>query len=133
VLAQHPWLENDCLFADLVLPVNTKLEEEDIGSEVGSSQFTSIFLEKKCIEPLGESKSDYEIVCMIAQRLGLGEAYTEGKTIEQWIRFGFETSGAQAHLSFETLEDKGYFVVPTDPNWQQSPAGMADFYARPQE
>jgi len=122
VLAQHPWLENDCLFADLVLPVNTKLEEEDIGSEVGSSQFTSIFLEKKCIEPLGESRSDYEIVCMIAERLGLGEAYTEGKTIEQWIRFGFETSGAQAHLSFETLEEKGYFVVPTDPNWQQSPA-----------
>jgi trimethylamine-N-oxide reductase (cytochrome c) len=31
ILAQHPWLENDCLFADVILPVSTKFEEQDIG------------------------------------------------------------------------------------------------------
>ena len=28
--AQHPWIENDATLADIVLPVNTKLEEDDI-------------------------------------------------------------------------------------------------------
>ena len=55
MFAQHPWLENDCLFADIILPVNTKLEEDDIGSDIFSGQFNLLFPEHKCIEPLGES------------------------------------------------------------------------------
>ena len=58
IMAQHPWLENDCLFADIVLPVNTKFEEDDIAADGGSGQFNTVLDEKKCIEPLGESKSD---------------------------------------------------------------------------
>ena len=30
IVVQHPWLENDTVFADIILPINTKLEEEDI-------------------------------------------------------------------------------------------------------
>ncbi len=39
VLAQHPWLENDCYFADLILPVSTKFEEEDIDNDNHNGQF----------------------------------------------------------------------------------------------
>ena len=31
ILAQHPWIENDCQFADIILPVTTKFENNDIG------------------------------------------------------------------------------------------------------
>ena len=78
ILAQHPWLENDCLFADIILPVNTKFEEEDIAADNMSGQYRILLHEKQCIEPLGESKSDYEIVCLIAEKLGLLKEYTEG-------------------------------------------------------
>ena len=27
MLAQHPWMESDCLFADIILPANTKFED----------------------------------------------------------------------------------------------------------
>jgi anaerobic selenocysteine-containing dehydrogenase len=30
-IVQHPWLENDTVFADIILPTNTKMEEEDLG------------------------------------------------------------------------------------------------------
>ena len=30
VVAQHPWLENDCLCADIILPTTTTLECDDI-------------------------------------------------------------------------------------------------------
>jgi len=38
VFAQHPWLENDYLAADIILPVNTKLEEDDSAGDIFSGQ-----------------------------------------------------------------------------------------------
>ncbi len=133
ILAQHPWLENDCLFADIILPVNTKFEEQDLAQDNMGGQFHIILDERKCIEPVGESKSDYEIVCMIAEKLGLLKEYTDGNTIEDLLRQGFENSGAQELVSYEEFEKKGYFVIPTDPDWKKYPAGLAEFYRDPEE
>ena len=33
-IAQHPWLENDCLYADIILPANTTMEVEDVLTNV---------------------------------------------------------------------------------------------------
>jgi len=132
ILAQHPWLENDVQFADIVLPDNTKFEVDDIGVEVGSGLFNTIFMDGKCVEPRGESMSGYEIVCRIAERLGLLEEYTEGKSVDEWIKLGYETSGVVEHISFEELKEKGYWVVPTDPDWESHPAGMIGFYEDPE-
>ena len=131
IFAQHPWLENDCLLADVILPVNTMLEEDDIGSDLQSGQFILVFPEDKCVEPLGESLSDYEIVCKIAERLGLLEEYTGGRSTDDLMRHGFETSGAQELIGWEALQDKGYVVVPIDPDWESVRAGLIDFYEDP--
>jgi trimethylamine-N-oxide reductase (cytochrome c) len=131
ILAQHPWLENDCLFADIVLPVNTRFEEEDIGSDMQNGQFYTAAYEGQCIESVGESKSDYEIVCMVAERLGLLEEYAGGKSVKEWIKICFENSGVQDMITYDELVKKGYFVIPTDPNWKKRPAGMKEFYDDP--
>ena len=70
VFCQHPWIENDALFADVILPVNTKLEEDDIGSDIFSGQMDMLYPEPRCMESLGESVSDYEVVCKIAEQPG---------------------------------------------------------------
>jgi anaerobic selenocysteine-containing dehydrogenase len=133
MMCQHPWLENDALLADIVLPVNTKLEEDDIGAEQGSGQFQVLLRERKCIESLGESMSDYEIVCKIAERLGLLEEYTGGRTVEDIIKYGYEISRCADLISWEEFNEKEYFVVPPDPNWESVPAGMIGFYEHPEE
>jgi len=132
ILVQHPWLENDCLFADIILPVSTKFEEADIGADVFSGQYNVVTHERQCIEPLGESRSDYEIVCMIAEKLGLLEEYTEGKSIEEWIKTGFDASGVEDMITYEELKEKGYFVIPTDPEWKKYSPGLLDFYKDPE-
>ncbi len=132
MLCQHPWLENDALFADIILPVNTKLEEDDIGSDIFSGQMNLLFPEERCIEPLGESFSDYEIVCKIAERLGLLEEYTGGRTIPELIKLGYETSRVAHLISWDDLREKGYYVVPTDPDWEKIPAGLIEFYEDPE-
>jgi len=132
ILVQHPWLENDCLFADIILPSNTKFEEEDIAVDTFSGQFDTIMHEEKCIEPVGESKSDYEIVCMVAEKLGLLDLYTEGRTVEDWIRYAFETSGVPDFISYDEFKEKGYFVIPTDPKWKEYSPGLREYYEAPE-
>ncbi|MBN1189104.1 MAG: molybdopterin-dependent oxidoreductase [Dehalococcoidales bacterium] len=133
MLAQHPWMENDCLFADIILPVSTKFEEQDIGTDSMGGQFRLIINEKQCIEPLGESSSDYEIVCMIAEKMGLLNEYTGGKTVEDLIRSGFDNSGVKEVITWDEFREKGYYVLPTDPGWMNYPAGPSGFYNDPEK
>ncbi len=132
VITQHPWMENGCMYSDIILPINTKLEEEDIGTDVQSGQYCLLFLEGKCIEPIGESKSDFEAVGEIAKKLGLFHQFTEDKTDEEWIRAGFETSGVQDMISWEEFKEKGYFVVPTAEDWDKDPVGISKFVNNPE-
>ncbi len=124
MLAQHPWLENDCLFADIILPINTKLEEDDIGSDIFSGQMNLLFPEERCVEPLGESVSDYEAVVLIAERLGLLEEYTGGKTIPELIKIGYETSRVADSISWDDLRRKGLLRGPAH-------AGLGGYPGRP--
>ncbi len=131
IFCQHPWIENDALLADVILPVNTKFEEDDLGSDVFSGQMDLLYPQPRCMESLGESCSDYEVVCKIAEKLGMLEEYTGGMTIPEIIREGYETSGSADKISWEELNEKGYYVVPTDPDWESIPAGLIEFYEDP--
>jgi anaerobic selenocysteine-containing dehydrogenase len=140
ILAQEPWLENDCLYADIVLPVCTKFELNDLGVDVFSGQFKVLIPENKLIEPVGESKSDYEIICAIAEKLdkyggryeNIYQKLTEGKSVDEWIQYGFETSGLQNVIGWEEFNQKGYYVVPANPDWMNQRAGMIDFVEDPE-
>ncbi len=132
ILAQHPWLENDCQYADIILPVTTKFENKDIAVDV-FGQFQALLLEEKCIEPRGESKSDWEITCAIAERFGLLKEYTMNKNEEEWIKLGFDTSGVAHLISYEEMQKKGYFISPTANNWQEAKPGLRDFFEDPEK
>jgi anaerobic selenocysteine-containing dehydrogenase len=133
ILAQHTWMENDCLFADIILPTNTKLEEDDINADTTNGQYRILLDEKKCIEPVGESKSDYETSCFIAEKLGLLKEYTGGKSVRELIEGGFRNSGVEKMINYEEFKEKGYFVVPNDPDWRKHPAGLIGFYEDPKK
>ena len=71
--------------------------------------------------------------CMIAERLGLKEEYTGGKTIPELIRHGYETSRCDDLITWEELNEKGYYVVPTAEGWEDVPAGFYNFYKDPEK
>ncbi len=88
VVNQSIWFENEAQFADVILPACTSLERWDIAELANCGGFIHhgqnqvnhrmVVLQHKCIEPLGESKSDYQIFLEILTRLGLGAMYSEG-------------------------------------------------------
>ena len=92
-----------------------------------------LFPEPRCMDSLGESMSDYEVGCKIAERLGMLEEYTGGLTIPEIIKLGWEHSGSADKISWEELNEKGYYVIPTDPEWEKIPAGLIEFYEDPEK
>ena len=131
LVVQHPWLENDTVFADIILPINTKLEEEDLSLITVGAPFRGLALEGQAIEPVGESKSDYEAVGEVARKLGLYQEYTDGMTVPEKIKMGYEISGLKDDIGWDKLKEKEYFIIPTDPDWQKVPAGFRLFYEDP--
>jgi len=98
-------------FADLVLPVTTSMEGEDIGQPwSGSPYFTFL---NKAIEPLPETKSDLEIFSELAQRLGI-RAYND-KSDEEWLRSFVK---ATADLpEYEIFKQKGFHQIAMEEPW----------------
>jgi trimethylamine-N-oxide reductase (cytochrome c) len=127
IVNQSVWKEGETPFADVILPACTVFEKWDIGEwyNVGAGYVHHMYsmnnhrvvsIQHKCIEPLGESKSDYEIFLAVAGRLGLGAVYSEGGTSElDWCRRVFDSSDLPRHISWRRFLKKGYFVVPADP------------------
>jgi len=138
IAVQHPWLENDALYADLILPATTIFEQNDIVSLVfgfpghGSSygNDVSVYM-KKCVEPLGEAKSDYDIYLEVAKRLGVDKEFSEGRSVDDWIKTLYEKSGLPEVMSLDDFKKKGYYVHKFPDNWERKP-GLRWYYEKPE-
>lgn len=136
VVNQSIWNEGEAQFADIILPACTSFERWDIGEWSNCSGYIHHFFDQlnhrivtmqhKCIEPLGESKSDYQIFSEILQRLGLGAMYTEGCSELDWCKRVFDSTDVAkaAGIKWKDFLKKGYYVVPTDPENMRDPVYM---------
>jgi len=75
--------------ADIVLPCTMTLERNDIGATQVDPLMVAM---KQAAEPYGEARDDYAIFSALAERAGHGEAFTEGRTPEQWLRHLYRTT-----------------------------------------
>jgi anaerobic dimethyl sulfoxide reductase subunit A len=80
---QDQFLTPTARFADLVLPACTAFET--YGVQDGWKFSDEILFMPKLVEPLGESRSDYRISAGVAERLGVGEEFTEGRDERGWV------------------------------------------------
>ncbi len=81
VVNQDIWYNSETRMADVILPACTNFERDDIGEWAAVNGYTwhassgcnyrVVVREQKCIEPLWESKSDYEIFALIFEKMGL--------------------------------------------------------------
>jgi len=144
VVSQAIWMEGETQFADVILPACTQFERFDIGEWSNTGGFglhwtgqlnhRVIALQHKCIEPLGESKSDYQIFWDICKRLGLGAYYSEGSSEEDWVQRVYKSTDLPKHISWKQFLRKGYFVVPPETDELKAAVDMRWFYeGRPKD
>lgn len=104
-------------YADIVLPDLTTSEQADFCMDGKAANMPYFIFADKAIEPQFESRGIYQICADLAERLGVGEAFTEGRDQEGWLRHLYaETLKLDPTLpDFETVRQQG-IVKRSDPN-----------------
>jgi len=112
----HDWCWNaTARRADIVLPCTTMLEREDIGATPRDPYAIAM---TQAIAPVGEARNDYDILAGIARAMGAEDAFTEGRSAAQWVRFLWSESQRRAASvgvdlpDYDAFVSAGYFRTP---------------------
>jgi len=137
VVNQSIWFEGEAKFADVLLPACTSFERWDISEFANCSgyimhSFTQCnhrvaVMQHKCIEPLGESRSDFQIFLEVAKKLGLAAPYSEGMTEFDWCKRVFDATDLPQVTSWKKFLKKGYYVVPAPKEELRAPVSFRWF------
>ena len=126
--------------ADIVLPVASAFETETLrfGFEVSPEAQSHVQLRRRVVDPIGESRSDTDIVFDLACRLGLGEVFWDG-SVEAAYRHHLAPSGItleelRAHprgvdAKVRTTYRKFSETVDGAPRGFATPSGMIELYS----
>ncbi|MEQ9335377.1 molybdopterin guanine dinucleotide-containing S/N-oxide reductase [Thalassobaculum sp.] len=105
--------------ADIVLPATMTLERDDIGAAGTDPRLVAM---RRVAPPVGEARDDHAIFADLAERLQAGAAFTEGRTVMEWLAYLYEPTrralaeaGAEAP-SFEEFWERGELALPQEPD-----------------
>ncbi|SHH13141.1 molybdopterin-dependent oxidoreductase [Pollutimonas bauzanensis] len=134
VVNQSIWFEGDAKYADIILPACTSFERWDISEWANCAGYIHhnnaqlnhriVTLQHKAIEPLGESKSDYQIYLEILHRLGLGAMFSEGCSELDWCKRVFDSTDLPKYIGWKEFVKKGYYVLPAEPEKTRTAVSM---------
>lgn len=135
-----PWFDRDCRMADLVLPATTMYEREDLTEPACCGQYIppayvglrSAIYHQRCIQPVGESKADMEILAEVAERLGCLDTYIGDFDEQKLIKGIYDKTNIG--ISYDELREKGYYVWPAPENYEdyQDHKQFHGFYVDPE-
>ncbi|MFC5008499.1 molybdopterin-dependent oxidoreductase [Dactylosporangium cerinum] len=118
VVVHEPHWTSTARHADIVLPVTTSLERDDVG---GGRRDTHLIAMHRAVDPVGEARDDHAILAALADRLGFGDAFTEGRTPRQWLRHLYDgwrdDLRAEGHdvPDFDAFWAAGEYELPAGP------------------
>ena len=139
VVTIDPWLTPTALASDIILPCTTPFEETDVCK--GGTGWTGFALvEQKAIEPMFESKSVYDILTLLSEKLGIKDEFTEGRTQEDWVKWCYEqgvAGGDPFPATFEEFVAQGLFKKTDDhtpavytPEKLATPSGKYEVFSK---
>lgn len=120
VVVQDPFFTPTARWADIVLPICTDLERPDLVTSWGHD--LHLFYNHQVLPPMAESRTDYGALAGLAERFGLAEAFTGGKSEAEWVAEIMERSPFR-----DALERDGVWRGEDEPR-----VALAEFRADPQ-
>jgi biotin/methionine sulfoxide reductase len=115
VVHEQYWTATAC-HADIVLPATLTLERNDIGGVSDDAVVTAMH---RIVDPATDARDDYAILGDLSVRMGVADAFTEGRSADQWVRWLYE--GLRTRLAekghpspdFESFWEQGELILPT--------------------
>jgi trimethylamine-N-oxide reductase (cytochrome c) len=131
VTIQFAWTAT-CRFSDIVLPACTQWERNDI-DVYGSYSGRGLVAMQKLVDPLFQSRTDFDIFTELTHRFGRHKEYTRGMDEMEWVRSLYEDCRNANKAKFEMPEfdefwEKGVLDFGTGKPWVRH----ADFRKDPE-
>ena len=128
----HEWCWNALAkHADIILPCTTTLERTDIAMSPMDNYFVSM---QPAISAVDDALDDFEIFKGIAAKMGSEEAFTEGRSAEDWQRWMYDVtkqaSAQKGHElpSYDVFREEGWFKLAQP---EETNIMLADFRTNP--
>ena len=128
VLGSDILMTDSLKYSDVILPDLFRLEQPSMIGTGGDGGY--MLAGSEPYAPKFERKSAYDAAALIAAALGKEEAFTEGKTQEDWLRECYETS-REKDPELPTYEEAMEMGVYTRKNPAGAVIAMAEFRADP--
>ena len=110
----------------MILPSTTGFERQDVVTNDGITK-VAVF-SHAAIAPLFNSKSDYDIYSSVANALGVGTAFNQGYTDEQWLQTNYARTTIP--MTYDQFKSKGFYVMQIPSNYTSQPF-MLWYYNKP--
>lgn len=106
VVSEH-FMTPSAAFADWVLPSDGMWEREDIVKPWDWGDY--LLFMNKAADPPGQCRNGYDWISSLAELLGLADRFTEGLSLDQWLRRLVEETAAfnPGFPSYEEFRERG--------------------------
>ncbi|MGF1829905.1 dimethyl sulfoxide reductase subunit A [Photobacterium angustum] len=119
-------------YADIVLPDCTTSEQSDFCMDGAAASMPYFIFASQAIKPRFECKPIYDIMTGVAKRMGVEQAFTEGRTQEEWLQWMYAETVKQnndPHLpDYETMRKQGIYKK----QFERPHVPYEDFRANPE-
>lgn len=127
IVVHDPYWTAMAKHADIVVPSTTAYEREDYSG----SRNDPLLVAMQALAPAyAGARDDYTTFSALAERLGFGPRFTEGRTAREWLVHLYEKWSAGLDFEVPTFDDfwaAGHVRLPTEPGLTL----LADFRADP--
>ncbi len=130
ILVWDTVMTDSAKYADILLPDAMRSEQLNMQTQGYTEWYTGVTVGGPAQTPPGECRTSYDVCADIADKFGLREQFTEGKTQEEWIQELYE-AGAAADPdmpSWDEIREQGVYKRELEPV-----IGLKDFRDDPAE
>lgn len=98
-------------YSDILLPDCTTAEQMDFCLDASTSNMSYVIFADKVVDPPFECRTIYDMLSALAEKMGVKEQFTEGRTQEEWLRHIYAQSREKLPElpTFEEFRKQGIF------------------------
>lgn len=124
ILVWDTVMTDSAKYADILLPDAMRSEQLNMQTQGNSEYYTGVTVGGPAQQAPGECRSSYDVCADIADSFGLKDAFTEGRTQEEWIQYLYEQGMAKDKdmPSWEQIKAQGVYKRKCEPA-----IGLKDF------